>query len=85
VYENSINVDVSEVLGVQLLGKAVLVCMEEFQGDDNGEGEWNTVVSAETLRHSAAGPHRAVMGIKQRPFERPVEHACAEAPCAPRN
>ena len=36
-------------------------------------------------RHSAAAPHRAVMDIKRRPVERPVEHACAEAPCAPRN
>jgi len=36
-------------------------------------------------RHSAAAPHRAVMGIKRRPVERPVEHACAEAPRAPRN
>ncbi len=36
-------------------------------------------------RHIAAGPHRAVMGIKQRPVERPVEHACAEAPRTPRN
>ncbi len=26
----------------------------------------------------AAGPHRAVMGIKRRPVERPVEHACAK-------
>ena len=32
-----------------------------------------------------AAPHRAVMGIKRRPVERPVEHACAEAPRAPRN
>ena len=36
-------------------------------------------------RHSAAASHRAVMGIKRRPVERPVEHACAEAPRAPRN
>ena len=36
-------------------------------------------------RHGAAAPHRAVMGIKRRPVERPVEHACAEAPHAPRN
>ena len=36
-------------------------------------------------RHGAAAPHRAVMGIKRRPVERPVEHACAEAPRAPRN
>jgi hypothetical protein len=36
-------------------------------------------------RHSAAPPHRAVMGIKRRPDERPVEHACSEAPRAPRN
>jgi len=36
-------------------------------------------------RHSAAAPHRAVMGIKRRPVERPVEHACAEAPRAPCN
>ena len=35
--------------------------------------------------HSAATPHRAVMDIKRRPVERPVEHACAEAPCSPRN
>ena len=33
----------------------------------------------------AAGQHRAVMVIKQRPVERPVEHECAEAPRAPRN
>jgi hypothetical protein len=26
----------------------------------------------------AAGPHRAVMGIKRRSIERPVEHACAK-------
>ena len=38
-----------------------------------------------TQRHNAAAPHRAVMGIKRRPVERPVEHACAEAPRAPRN
>jgi hypothetical protein len=36
-------------------------------------------------RHSAAAPHRAVMGIKRRPVKRPVEHACVEAPRAPRN
>ncbi len=36
-------------------------------------------------RHSAAAPHRAVMDIKRRPVERPVEHACTEAPHAPRN
>ena len=36
-------------------------------------------------RHSAAAPHRAVMDIKRRPVERPVEHACAEAPRAPCN
>ena len=36
-------------------------------------------------RHGAAAPHRAVMGIKRRPVERPVEHTCAEAPRAPRN
>jgi hypothetical protein len=54
VYENSINVVVSEALGVELLGKAVLVCMEEFQGDDDGEGEWSTVVSAETLLRKLA-------------------------------
>jgi len=36
-------------------------------------------------RHRAVAPHRAVMGIKRRPVERPVEHACAEAPHAPRN
>ena len=36
-------------------------------------------------RHGAAAPQRAVMGIKRRPVERPVEHACAEAPRAPRN
>jgi hypothetical protein len=36
-------------------------------------------------RHSAAAPHQTVMGIKRRPVERPVEHACAEAPRAPRN
>jgi hypothetical protein len=36
-------------------------------------------------RHSAAAPHRAVMGIKRRPVKRPVQHACAEAPRAPRN
>lgn len=49
VYENSLNVAVSEALGVELLGKAVLVCMEEFEGDDDGEGEWSRVVSAENL------------------------------------
>ena len=49
VYENSLNVAVSEALGVVLLGKAVLVCMEEFEGDDDGEGEWSRVVSAENL------------------------------------
>ena len=36
-------------------------------------------------RHGAAAPHRAVMGIKRRPVERPVEHEFAEAPRAPRN
>jgi hypothetical protein len=36
-------------------------------------------------RHGAAAPHRAVMGIKRRPVERPVEHACPEAPLTPRN
>ena len=36
-------------------------------------------------RHGAAAPHRAVMGIKRRPVERPVEHTCAEASRAPRN
>ena len=36
-------------------------------------------------RHGAAAPHRAVMDIKRRPVERPVEHACAAAPRAPRN
>ena len=36
-------------------------------------------------RHGAAALHRAVMGIKRRPVERPVEHECAEAPRAPRN
>jgi len=35
--------------------------------------------------HRVAAPQRAVMGIKRRPVERPVEHACAEAPRAPRN
>jgi len=35
--------------------------------------------------HRVAAPQRAVMGIKRRPVERPVEHAYAEAPCAPRN
>ena len=49
VYENSLNVAVSEALGVELLGKAVLVCMEEFEGDEDGEGEWSRVVSAENL------------------------------------
>jgi len=36
-------------------------------------------------RYIAAAPHRAVMDIKRRPVERPVEHACAEAPRAPCN
>jgi len=36
-------------------------------------------------RHSVAGPHRTVMGIKRRPVERPVEHACTEETHAPRN
>ena len=49
VHENSLNVAVSEALGVVLLGKAVLVCMEEFEGDDDGEGEWSRVLSAENL------------------------------------
>ncbi len=33
--------------------------------------------------HSAAAPNQAVMGIKRRPVERPVEHACPEAPHVP--
>ena len=36
-------------------------------------------------RHGAAAPHRVVMGIKRRPVERPVEHASAAVPRAPRN
>jgi len=49
VYESARNVAVSEALGVELLGRAVLVCMEEREGDEDGEGEWSRVVSAETL------------------------------------
>ena len=54
VYENSMNLAVSQALGVELLGKAVLVCMEEFEGDEDGEGEWSAVVSAETLLRKLA-------------------------------
>ncbi len=31
-------------------------------------------------RHSAAAPHRAVMVIKRRPIERPIEHAFSRIP-----
>lgn len=53
-YENSLNRAVSELLGVQLFGKAVFVCMEEFAGDENGEGAWSTVVSAEAMVRALA-------------------------------
>jgi len=36
-------------------------------------------------RHSEAAPHRAFMGIKWCPVERPVEHTCAATSRAPRN
>ena len=36
-------------------------------------------------QHSSVATHRAVMGIKRHPVDRPVEHAGAEAPHAPLN
>ena len=44
------------MLGVELrgFGKVVLVCMEEFEVDEDREGKWSTVVSAETLQRKIA-------------------------------
>jgi len=56
LYENSMNLVISQVLGVELrgFGKVVLVCMEEFEVDEDREGKWSTVVSAETLQRKIA-------------------------------
>lgn len=48
-HENALNLGVSEILGVQLYGNAVVVCFQEFAGDDDGEGQYSSVVSLETL------------------------------------
>ena len=45
-------------------------------------GNCLTVVA---LRHGEAAQHRVFMGIKRRPVERPVEHACDAASRAPHN
>lgn len=47
--KSPLNLHVSQALGVELFGKAVLVCFEEFDGDDDGEGEWSAVISHERL------------------------------------
>ena len=45
----------------------------------------HAVPRSNNCQQLSAAPHLAVMGIKQHPVERPVEHACAEAPRDPRN
>ena len=53
-YEDSVNPAISEALGVEVRGKAVLVCMEEFDGDLDGEGAWSKVLSVEALLRKLA-------------------------------
>jgi hypothetical protein len=48
-HENVLNPGVSALLGVELYGTAALVCFEEGEGDENGEGQYSAVVSPETL------------------------------------
>jgi len=45
----------------------------------------HAVPRSNNCQQLSAAPHLAVMGIKQHPVERPVEHACAEAPRDPCN
>ena len=52
-YEDSVNPAISEALGVEVRGKAVLVCMEEYE-DDDGEGAWSKVLSVEALLRKLA-------------------------------
>lgn len=47
--ENELNVGASYILGVEVYGTAVLVCLEEGEGDKDGEGEYSAVVSVETF------------------------------------
>jgi hypothetical protein len=47
--EDALNPGVSEILGVELHGNAVLVCFEEGAGDEDRGGHYSSVVSHETL------------------------------------
>lgn len=47
--EDELNVGASHILGVEVYGKAVLVCLEEGEGDEDGEGEYSSAVSVEAL------------------------------------
>jgi hypothetical protein len=48
-HENALNLGVSQILGLELYGNAVVVCFEEGEGDEDGEGQYSSVVSLETL------------------------------------
>ena len=48
-----LNVTLSKALGSELFGKAVLVCSEEFEGDEE-KSEWTNVISHEKLLEKLA-------------------------------
>lgn len=47
--ENEPNLGASRILGLDLYGKVVVVCYEEGEGDEDGEGQYSSVISLETL------------------------------------
>jgi hypothetical protein len=46
---NKLNVGASQMLGQELFGKAVIVCFEEGQGDENGVGAYSSVVGLDAF------------------------------------
>jgi hypothetical protein len=48
-----LNVRLTNALGSELFGKAVLVCFEEFEGDE-AQSEWTNVISHEKLLEKLA-------------------------------
>ena len=59
----------------------IVFCVEAHRTLELGDSPrlvYGNCLTVVAQRHSVAAQHRAVMGIKRRPVERPVEHACVK-------
>jgi len=64
--ENEHNAGASQILGFELYGKAIVVCSEELEGDEHGEGGRNEVCGLPTFMRKLDERGRSIPRFKRK-------------------